>query len=267
MNRLFRYWGRRLTRGESGTTMGGEFQTPDWDLYHMDLKHPFTQLESEARESKIVRAALRALHDAGMLANDIYDEDKYRMARNAARQLLDIPWSALTPRMQRLLYAINAIHQPQVLIAAGVFCGYTFLANASAAVGPGSVYRARELIGLEINPQEAARSELNVRAFDSTGTARILARDAIAFCRDWPDRIDLLYLDADGDAGRGKAIYREILDAAWDKLAPGGLLMAHNSVNASRQMRSYLEFVRDPKNCRASLNIAFDPEGLEVSVR
>jgi len=267
MNKLLRYWGRRLIHGEGGTRVGGEFQTPDWDLYQMDLKHPFAQLESDARESRIVRNTLRALREAGMLANDDYDEHKYRLSRDAARRLLDIPWSALTPRMQRLIYAINAIHQPQVMIAAGVFCGFTFLANASAAVGPGCVYRARELIGLEINPQEAARAELNLRSFDSTGAARIVARDAIDFCRHWADRIDLLYLDADGDGGRGKSIYREILDAAWDKLAPGALLLAHNSVNGASQMRSYLAFVRDSGNCRASLNIVFDQEGLEVSVR
>jgi hypothetical protein len=32
-------------------------------------------------------------------------------------------------------------------------------------------------------------------------------------------------------------------------------------------MAQYLQFVRDPGNMRASVNVIFDSEGLEVSVR
>jgi len=78
---------------------------------------------------------------------------------------------------------------------------------------------------------------------------------------------DLLYLDANGDRGRGKGIYLEILEAAHDCLSPGALVLAHNSVNAAEKLHDYLAFVRDPAHMTASLNIILDPEGLEVSAR
>jgi len=45
----------------------------------------------------------------------------------------------------------------------------------------------------------------------------------------------------------------------------GALLLAHNSVNAAEALKDYLDFVRDPKNCTASVNMVVDGEGLEVS--
>jgi len=153
------------------------------------------------------------------------------------------------------------------MIAAGVFCGNTFISNAGAAVGPGAVYTARALVGLEIKPDEAARAERNVRKIDPSGLAKVLAEDAVPYCANWRDAVDLLYLDADGDKGREKGIYLEIAQAAWSRMAKGTLLLAHNSVNAAESMKHFLTFVRDENNCRASVNIYLDGEGLEVSIR
>jgi predicted O-methyltransferase YrrM len=169
--------------------------------------------------------------------------------------------------MQRLLYAINAILQPRYLIAAGVFCGKTFISNAGAGVGPGAGYTARELLGVEIKPEEAERAERNVRRVDPTGVARVIAADAVDVVAQYPHPIDLLYLDADGSGGRGKGIYSEILDAGYEKLSSGGVVLAHNSVNCAGRLADYLEYVRNPDHFRASVNIIFDGEGLEVSVK
>ena len=152
------------------------------------------------------------------------------------------------------------------MIAAGVFCGNTFISNAGAAVGPGACYMANQLIGVEIVPEEAERAERNVRKIDPTGTARIIAADAVDITRDFTDNMDLLYLDADGDEARGKGIYMDILEAALDKMPKGSIVLAHNSVNCEERLKYYLDFVRDPNNMGASVNIILDIEGLEVSV-
>jgi len=167
--------------------------------------------------------------------------------------------------MQRLLYAINAIIQPENMIAAGVFCGNTFISNAGAGAGPGASYKAKNLIGVEIKPQEAERAERNTRRIDPTGVARVVAEDAVDTVTNFPEQIQSLYLDADGDKGRGKGIYLEILQACYDKMPPGSVVMAHNSVNCEAKLKHYLEFVRDPANLKASVNVIFDIEGLEVS--
>jgi predicted O-methyltransferase YrrM len=247
--------------------MAVEFRAPDWYAYRMDYRRPFAELEPIEDEIRIVDEALSALVDAGVLPHTDYDRDRFLAFRQAVQELFEIPWTAISPRMQRLIWAINAISQPANMIAAGVFCGNTFISNAGAAVGPGACYEALDLVGVEIRPEEAQRAERNVRRIDPTGVARILAADAVDVARDYPAEIGLMYLDADGTPEKGKGIYLDILMAGFDRLPRGGIVLAHNSLNAADRLANYLAFVRDPANFRASVNVVLDPEGLEVSAK
>ncbi len=247
--------------------MAETFRSDDWDQYVMDYKRPHEALEPLEREIAVVADALGALCAAGVLACTEYDHTKMLAHREAVKESFDIPWTAITPRMQRLLYAINAIVQPVNMIAAGVFCGNTFISNAGAGAGPGACYQARELLGVEILPDEAERAERNVRRIDPTGVARIVAADAVDVAADFDGPIHLLYLDADGGPDKGKGIYLDILQAAFDRIPPGGVILAHNSVNAAKRLSEYLRLVRNPKHLRASVNVIFDREGLEASVK
>lgn len=243
------------------------YQSIDWDAYQMEYMDPHRVLEPLEREIAIVDEALGALRDAGVLPHTQYDHKKMLAHRKAVAALFEIPWTAITPRMQRLLYAVNAIIQPGNMIAAGVFCGNTFVSNAGAAVGPGACYHARQLVGIEIKPEEAARAERNVRRIDPIGAARVVAADAVEWVAAFDEPVHLLYLDADGAGGRGKGVYLDILEAAWDRLPHGAVVLAHNSVNLAGSLKHYLAFVRDEANCRASVNVIFDTEGLEVSIK
>ena len=243
------------------------FRTPDWDRYRMDYARPHREIEPAAAEVVAVDSALEVLRDAGVLPHTRYDSDKFLAHRRAVAELFEIPWTAITPRMQRLLYAINAIAQPQVMIAAGVFCGNTFISNAGAAVGPGACYQATSLIGIEIVQEEAQRAERNVRRIDPTGIGRVVAADAIPYVATFPEPVNLLYLDADGTGSRGKGVYLDILLGCYGRMPAGSIVLAHNSANCEAMLREYLEFVRDPRHFRESVNIVFDPEGLEVSVK
>ncbi len=247
--------------------VAGEFRAGDWDTYKMATRDPFVELEPPADEIVVVDEALGALVAAGILPHADYDGERFVAHRAAVREAFEIPWTAITPRQERLIWAISAITQPARMVAAGVFCGFTFICNAGAAVGPGAVYQAENLVGVEIKPDEAERAERNVRLVDLTGIARVIAEDAVEVVADYPGEIDLLYLDANGDRDRGKGIYLEILEAAYERLSPGALALAHNSVNAAEKLGDYLRFVRDPAHMSASVNVVLDPEGLEVSAR
>lgn len=247
--------------------MATTFRSVDWDRYRMDYRNPHRELEPAWKEEAVVDKALGVLKAAGILPHTDYDRQRFLAHRSAVAALFEIPWTAITPRVQRLLYAINAVAQPRVMIAAGVFCGNTFISNAGAAVGPGACYTAAQLIGVEIVPHEAERAERNVHQIDSTGTARIIAADAVDVVRDFSDAINLLYLDADGTDRRGKGIYLDILKACYDRLPPGAIVIAHNSVNSAESLRHYLAFVRSPARMRSSVNVVIDGEGVEVSAR
>jgi len=257
----------QIERQEAANDLAQEFRTLDWDQYKMNYSDPFVEIEPLASEIAVVSAAMDILAAEGIIPHKDYDRDKLLAHREAVAELFEIPWTAITPRMQRLIYAVNAITRPANMIAAGVFCGNTFISNAGAAVGPGACYTAENLIGVEIKPEEAERAERNVRKIDPTGVARIVAADAVDVVRDFDGEIGLLYLDADGAGGRGKGVYLDILEACYDKMPKGSVILAHNSANAAERLQYYLEFVRDPANCAASVNVVFDVEGLEVSVK
>ena len=247
--------------------MSLEYRAPGWDRYFIDSRNPHREVEPIGDEAAAVDPGLELLVSLGALPHGVYDEARLLAHRRAVAEQFEIPWTAITPRMQRLIWAINAIAQPQTMLAAGVFCGNTFISNAGAGVGPGKVYDAKDLVGIEIKPEEAERAERNVRRLDPTGVARVVAADAIELVGNWPGSIDLLYLDADGTPEQGKGVYLTILQAGLDRLGPGSLILAHNSINCYERLKGYLEFVRDPANCRASVNMMVDGEGLEVSVR
>lgn len=239
----------------------------DWEEYRMDYRDPYRRLEPVEEEVAVVAQALGALRKLEVIPCTAYDHEALSAHRQAVRRLFEVPWTAITPRMERLIYALNAIHRPRTMIAAGVFCGFTFICNAGAAVGPGKTYDAEDLIGVEIDPERAQQAEENVRRLDETGTARVVAADAVPFVKDFADSIDLLYLDADGTGGRGKAVYLDILEAAGPKLRDGALVLAHNSVNCADELKDYLRFVRRDGGFRHSVNMYVDPEGLEVSLK
>ena len=245
--------------------MSRVYRSDDWESYKMDYKNPHREVEPLEKEIAIVDEALSVLHEVGILPHTEYDHEKMLAHRQAVRDHFEIPWTAITPRMQRLIYAINAIIQPENMIAAGVFCGNTFMSNAGAGAGPGASYTAKNLIGVEIKPDEAERAERNVRRIDPTGVARVVAEDAIDTVTNFSEPIKVLYLDADGGKDKGKGIYLDILQACYDKMPSGSVVLAHNSVNCAERLKHYLGFVRDPANFRASVNVIFDIEGLEVS--
>jgi predicted O-methyltransferase YrrM len=231
----------------------------------MKYADPHRQLETPAEEMSAVDGALAALREAGVLDDVSYDHEKFDAHRTAVRENFDIPWTAITPRMQRLLYAINAVSKPEVMVAVGVFCGNTYISNAGAGVGPGAVYTPRRSVDIDIRTEEADRARRNVEAIDPDGAGEILGCDGIEWLREFDDTVDLLYVDADGRDGQGKKIYLEILQTALPKMPTGSLVIAHNSVNAARELTEYFEFVRDESNFCASVNVFIDGEGIEVS--
>lgn len=245
--------------------MTRQYRADDWEEYRMNTREPFVELESLERELAVVDGALETLVNAGALPHRDYDHAAFDAHRRAVRGCFEIPWTAISPRMERILWAINAIARPKRMIAAGIFCGFTFISNAGAGVGPGAVYRPEDLVGVEVKADEAERARRNVEALAPRSPARIVAADAVDFVAEYCGPIDLLYLDADGDRGRGKGIYLEILEAALPMMPPGSLVLAHNSVNCADRLQDYLSFVRNDAMA-ASVNVIVDPEGLEVSV-
>lgn len=247
--------------------MARVYEAEGWRDYKMTWREPHRELEPLEREIEAVDGALAVLVEAGVLPHARYDGELFLAHRAAVRERFEIPWTAISPRMQRLLYAVSATSRPRVVVAVGIFCGNTFISNAGAALGPGACYEAERLIGIEIEPEEADRARRNVAALDPEGRAEVVAADGIPWLREFDGTVDLLYLDADGAKGKGKSIYLDLVRAALHALQPGSIVLAHNSVNSADDLADYLRYVRDAENFSESVNAIVDDQGLEVSVR
>ncbi len=247
--------------------MNASFTVPKWRQYSMDYNCPHKELEPADKEIDVVATALQELRKRAIIPHTDYDHSKMYAHRRMVREEFEIPWTAISPRMQRFLYALTAISQPRTLLSAGIFCGNTFISCAGAAIGPGACYRAERLVGVEIDPERAQMARRNLEPVDTHGVSEVRCEDAVLTAKEFAGNIDMLYLDADGGPEKGKDVYLDILKAAYERLAPGAILLAHNSLNCAKQLHNYLEFVRDPAHMRESVNMIIDPEGLEVSVK
>ena len=237
-----------------------EYSSGDWMDYVMDWRgDPHPVMEDTKNEIGVVAGVLDALCTMGFISGTSYDQQLFLDHREAVKERFDIPWTGISPRMQRLLYAINAIGKPRTMVAMGVFCGNTFISNAGAAIGPGACYTAERLVGIEIKAAEAERARKNVAAIDSEAIAEIVAADGVAWFKAFRGMIDLLYIDADGS-------YLQIIEeAAQGRLGPQSLVLAHNSINLKHELKDYLLYVRNPSHSLKSINIMIDDQGLEVT--
>ncbi len=241
------------------------WEAPDWREYKMEFGEPFRELESAAAEEAVVAEALAALVRQGLLPHGRYDAARFLAQRQEIRRQFEIPWTAISPRLHRLLYAINDIVQPQVMVAVGVFCGFTFIANAGPGVGEGAGHCPRRLVGIEIDPQHSELARRNVARLDAQGRAEILATDGVEWLASNEQPIDLLYLDATAPGAEGKTLYERLLRTALPRLRSGGLVLAHNAENLAAPLAGYLAAVRDPVCFAASVTVVLDDQGLEAS--
>jgi hypothetical protein len=256
-----------------------EYYASDWQRHIMGPSSgqgAFVQFEDEQHEIAAIDGALRTLVRAQMLPHSNYDHQAYSKFCASVESNFDIPWTGISPRMRRMIYAINAIRRPPSVVCAGIFCGYTFICNAGASIGEGACYRSDHLVGIEILEKEAVRAAKNLERFATDAGKNVVCAEAADWlatkCR---IKIDLLYIDA-------KAIefdpalqprtpiapqseYAKIIQASIPHLNPGALVLAHNSVNASNAIQDFLQLVRSNR-FRASMNLIIDDAGLEVSI-
>ena len=226
-----------------------------------------------ADERERVAIVLDGLHERGMLPGTAYDEAAFDRLRAAVRERFEVPWTSITPVMERLLFAICAIKQPKVAVCLGVFCGNTLVWNVGPLTGPGKCVEADVIVGSEVVTEHV---ELARRNFAAIGAeADIRCADGPLTVQSLPAPIDFLYLDATGpkdhpnERHRGKRIYSSLLETAYPHLADGAIIVAHDTVPAwfPKAAPCFFELCRDKSKFRASVEVRADEQGIEVTCR
>lgn len=255
--------------------MDNTYYANNWEEHIMGMSSGHTAFhvfENDNAEISAVNGALQELNRLGILSSNDYNREKFMSLRTAVKEECEIPWTGISPRMQRLIYAINAIKKPKVVVCAGIFCGYTFICNIGAAIGPGACYQAEKLLGFEILEQEVKRASRNVGQLGTHKEVTILCADTAEWLSTSDTKIDLLYIDAKPvdwnrtwPKERDPSEYYKIVKAALPNLPKNALVVAHNSMNAASYLSDYLAFVRSDQ-FQGGVNLAIDDSGLEVTL-
>jgi predicted O-methyltransferase YrrM len=169
-----------------------------------------------------------------------------------ATTLWDIP--VVGRAKGRLLRRLLERHRPRRAIELGSLLGYSAIVIASALPPRG------RLVCVEAHPLLAHLTQSNVEAAGLARKVKVVTGDALRAIPMLPGRFDFALIDAE------KEDYLDYLRQLEPKLGAGAVVVADNTGIFRRELKPYLEHVRDPAGRYASREHAFDDDAMEVSV-
>ncbi len=200
--------------------------------------------EAERNDGEVlprVRAAAASL-------GGLYDDRK-------VAHLLDDAFIPVCREVGRLLYVLVRSRRPKVVVEFGASFGLSAIHLAAALRDNGE----GRLITTELNAFKAERA---LEHFRQAGLADLIdLRQGDAFeTLNGVRGIDFLMLDG------WKGLYLPLLQKLEPVLSPGSLVAADDINLMQELLKSYLAYVRDPKNGYTSCEVPID-DGLELSLR
>lgn len=221
-------------------------------------------------EAHIVDAALRTLKEHGLVSqSSAYDAAAFERHRAEIKATFTGTWTSLTPTMERLIYMLTSVKRPSHLLEIGSFWGYTLAWFAGPCVGTNRAYEAERIIGIDIDGDMTDRAKANFARLANSHGVQLIAGDAREALADIPGPFDFVYLEAkNDDAPEPEGLYLTLLRQVYDRLAPGGWVIAHDGLDwaFAREMTEYLSYVRGGGQFSQSVAFEVDACGLELSV-
>ncbi len=220
-------------------------------------------------EDETVHSALAWLQQKGVVAaSATCDESAFEKLRHAVKAKFTLPRSSITPVMERLLYMLSSVKRPRRVIGLGTYCGNAFVWSIGSSCGPGKVYEAQKVYGIDIDAESTERARENFDRLEYTDHIEFIAEDGLKAAERLEGPFDYVFLDVESK-DQGKGLYLELLKRLYDKVEPGGWVLAHDTVVPpfAGQLEEYFAFVRDGENFQESVSFDVDPFGLELSIK
>jgi predicted O-methyltransferase YrrM len=220
-------------------------------------------------EAESVRSILAWLKQEGIVpASATFDEGAFEVLRREVREKFTFPGTSITPVMERLLYALSSVRRPRRVIGIGTYCGNALLWCVGASCGPGRVYEAQKVYGIDIDARVTGQARENLGKLAHTEHVELLTEDGLEAAERLEGPFDYVFLDAESKE-LGKGVYLELLKRLYAKVEQGGWVLAHDTAVPpfAGQLEGYLAFVRAGENFRESIAFDVDPFGLELSVK
>lgn len=153
----------------------------------------------------------------------------------------------------RVIRRLLERHRPTRAIEVGSLLGY------SAILIAGSLPPRGRLVCVEANPLLAGLVRRNVEIAGLGRRVKVVAGDALRAIPLLPGRFDFALIDA------AKADYLDYLRQLEPKLVPGAVVVADNTGVFRREVKPYLDWVRDPAGRYTSREHAVGDDAMEVS--
>ena len=151
------------------------------------------------------------------------------LQQNQSRGMMNVP-----PDDGRLLRLLTEAVGAKNVVEIGTSNGYSGIWLCVALRRTGG-----SLTTYEINPDRAALARANFARAGVEDLVTLVVGDAHEEIVHLEGPIDILFLDAD------KPGYEDYLAKLLPKLRPGGLILAHNTTNAGRDMQGYLTAITE----------------------
>jgi predicted O-methyltransferase YrrM len=124
-------------------------------------------------------------------------------------------------------------------------------------IGLGLRETGGKLVTLEYDPQRATELKANIKRAGLDDIVTAVAGDALKEVPKVQGPLDFVFIDA------WKPDYKKYFDMVYPKLAPGGLVLAHNVVNKKAEMLPFLQAIEGTPDL---LTTIVSPSGEGVSV-
>jgi predicted O-methyltransferase YrrM len=183
---------------------------------------------------------------------------------------------ALTSQIDQVLQSIKAADREELAVSEedGRFLRVLVAARGAKSVleiGGASGYSAiwlglgaREsggrVVTIEYDPERARDAAANVKTAGLGNVVQVVRGDAFAEIPKLAGAFDVVFLDA------WKRDYKRFFDLVYPRLAPGGVLVAHNVRNKADEMKPFLETIHAHPGLFTTI-VSPSGEGMSVSYK
>lgn len=156
----------------------------------------------------------------------------------------------------RFLYNLVRTQGSRAVVEFGMSFGISTIHLAAAVRDNG----AGRVITTELDAGKVRRATSHLQEAGLLDVVEIRHGDALETLRDLPGPVDLVFLDG------WKLLYLPVLLLLEPKLRPGAAVVADDLVLFPEQLKTYLEYVRDPTRGYTSVEVPIG-DHFELSVR
>jgi predicted O-methyltransferase YrrM len=198
----------------------------------------------------------------------VFSREAFHTLTANIQQNFRVPQTSITTAAARLFFAIAESLKPGLIVGLGTYYGNGLVWFLGPYLSDPDKYGRCRALACDLDPRAVDTSCANFHRIGLSAAVRIDLEDASVLLHQVDGPIDLLFIDVDHPSER-KAIYAPLLRLALDKLAPGGLVVAHDRYEPAfaADFASYLELVNDRQYFDLSVGVPVDRAGVEVSRR